>query len=336
MQSAVTTIVPDAALPVEPASKLRWPSVLAKLVAVWALVTVIAGGVVTSTRSGDADPYWPSFGGSLLPSIEKMLQDLKLLLEHNHRMLAGTLGFLTLGLAVVIHRSSEPRRWVRGLGWTAAVIVMIIGVLGGVRLKFPDVPWLPIVHVSVAYPFLGLCVAIAVVTGRVRSAMASGAAMACDAEPSKRLKLEDATWLSRGSIACALLLYCQAVLGAVPRHLYVGAIAHIFGAFVAFTVVMLVATRVLSKHSKLPSLLRPAALLVLLVVAQFFLGFTSFVVRPEGPKAPGTSLFEIVASGHQAVGALLIVTSVVLMTRAIQQRSLSITSAVSQEGGGAA
>src|SRR5262245_20468427 len=90
-----------------PAAAQRWLGPLAKLVAVWALLVIVAGGLVTSTRSGDADPAWPTFGGSLVPSLEKMLQDVKLFLEHNHRTLAATLGFLTLGLAILVTTSNE-------------------------------------------------------------------------------------------------------------------------------------------------------------------------------------------------------------------------------------
>ncbi len=288
----------------------------AKLVAGWALLVVIAGGVVTSTRSGDADPHWPTFGGSLFPSMENMLQDLKLFLEHNHRLLAATLGFLTLGLAGVI-TAGDRRGWVKWLGWLAAVTVAALAVLGGVRVKWPDVSWLPIVHVSVAYVFLGLCITLAVVTGKLWSSAA------LHSQSGRALETEDAVWLSRGSIICALVIYAQSVLGAVPRHLYVGVIAHVFGAFVVFTVVILVAARVMSRHSKVASLLRPAVLLMGLVLTQFFLGFTTFIVRPNGPKAPGSPLFEIVGSGHQAVGALLIVASVILMVRSLQHRRLA-------------
>jgi cytochrome c oxidase assembly protein subunit 15 len=312
MLNEVTT--PLAAPRAQSAHAPEWLGMLAKVVVVLAFVVVVAGSAVTSTRSGDADPAWPSFGGAALPSVTEMSENRGLFFEHGHRLIAGTTGLVTLGFAVAVWLAPERRRWVQWLGTAAGVVVIILAVLGGVRVKFKQIPELGIVHVSVAMVFISLCATLAAVTG---NRWRSGAA---ELESGKGITSEEATWLSLASLGCAAAVYLQAVLGAVPRHLYVGASAHILWAFAVFTIVVLVSSRVLSKHSHLAGVFRPAMALLFLTLIQFFLGFTTYVYRPEGRKAPGSGFFEWIASAHLAVGALILISSVVLTARAFRLR----------------
>ncbi len=319
-------------LPAEaPASRPapRWPGPLSKAVAVLSFCVIVAGSLVTSTRSGDADPAWPLFGDKIFPSPARMSEDRGLFFEWGHRTVAWSLGLLTLVLAFGLRKAHEPRRWVRALGIAAAAGVALLGALGGLRVRWSTISWLGIVHVGVAMLFLSLATALAVFLGKrwfeAPSDLASG----------RGISLEDVSWLATGSVFCAISIYAQSVLGAVPRHLDVWTIPHIIWAFGVFTCVVLVASRALSRHSHLPGLLRPAMALLVLVVLQFFLGFTTYVVRPEGQKTPGTGFYELMASLHQAAGALMMAASVVLAIRALQYRRLlqeGATGARSVEG----
>jgi len=136
------------------------------------------------------------------------------------------------------------------------------------------------------------------------------------------LSQEEASVLARSAIFLAVAIYAQIILGAVPRHLHAGVEPHILWAFAVFTAVVLLAARVMSRHSGLAGVFRPSAVLLLLVVLQFFLGFTAFVVRPGEAKAPGSGLYEVIASAHQASGALMLVASVMLAVRAVRFRRL--------------
>jgi hypothetical protein len=60
--------------------------------------------------------------------------------------------------------------------------------------------------------------------------------------------------------------------------------------------------------------------LLFLTVLQFFLGFTTFLVRPGMAKAPGSGQYELFASFHQATGALMLMASVLLMVRSLRFR----------------
>ena len=293
-----------------------WIGVLAKLTAVGAFCVVVAGSAVTSTRSGLADEHWPTFSGKVVPSLSEMRGNRGLFYEHSHRIIAGTVGILTLLLAVSLWLAPEPRGWVRGLGVAAAVIIVILALLGGltVLLKLP--PQVSIFHVSVAMVFLGFATTLACVTGK-RWLSAHE-----ELQSSKGMERADAAWLARGAVFCLVAIYAQIVLGAVPRHVHVGVVPHLAWAFVVFTAIVLVVMRVLGRHSHLPGVFRPGMLLLFLTVLQFFLGFTTFLVRPETAKAPGTGQYELFASLHQAAGALLLIVSVLLMLRALRFRYL--------------
>src|SRR5690242_7199672 len=56
---------------------------------------VIAGGLVTSTGSALAVPDWPLSFGQFFPKMEGGF-----FYEHGHRMVAATVGFLTIVLAI--------------------------------------------------------------------------------------------------------------------------------------------------------------------------------------------------------------------------------------------
>src|SRR4026207_860588 len=90
----------------------------AVLVALSTAVLIFAGGLVTSTGSGLSVPDWPTTYGWFMFTfpLDKMVGGIRF--EHAHRLIARTVGFLILVLAVWL-RLSEPRRWVRRLGYVA-------------------------------------------------------------------------------------------------------------------------------------------------------------------------------------------------------------------------
>ena len=83
------------------------------LTACSALLLVVAGGLVTSNDAALSVPDWPLSYGKLVPQLEGGIR-----FEFAHRALAATVAVLTLVLAVWLART-EPRRWVRSLGWLA-------------------------------------------------------------------------------------------------------------------------------------------------------------------------------------------------------------------------
>jgi len=248
-----------------------------------------------------------------------MSEDRGLLFEHGHRMIAASAVLLTWGLAIWLLRKGAPRGVVR-LAFGCATIGLVPAVLGGLTVLFAkeNLPGaVSIAHVSAAMAFLSLNTALATALGdrwaRARSEveMAGGIAEA------------DARSVASGAVFCAVALYLQAILGAIPRHFHGGEMGHILWAFVVFTAIWLVASKAMSLRSRLPGVFGPSMALLLLLVLQFLLGFTTYVSRPDKAKAPGSSLYEMLASAHLAAGALMLVTSVILAVRAIRIRRVA-------------
>src|SRR6202789_848375 len=120
---------------------------------------LIAGALVTSNDAGLSVPDWPLSYVSLLPPMVGGI-----FYEHGHRMIATAVGILTIVLAILLARS-EPRRWVRNLGWTALGLVIAQGILGGLTVKFLLPPPISTAHATLAQLFFITIIGITLFTG---------------------------------------------------------------------------------------------------------------------------------------------------------------------------
>src|SRR3990167_2457625 len=112
----------------------------AQFTAIATFVLLIAGGLVTSTDSGLAVPDWPlSYGMWFPPMVGGIFY------EHGHRMIAGVVGLMILGLAAWLWMR-ETRRWVRVLGYSAAGAVVLQALLGGLTVLLLLPPSVSIAH----------------------------------------------------------------------------------------------------------------------------------------------------------------------------------------------
>src|SRR5438094_6011709 len=141
-----------------------WLRRYAKFVAGATLFLIFAGAMVTSTGSGLAVPDWPlSYGMVMPPMIGGIFY------EHGHRMIAATVGLLTVIQAIWL-QLREPKRFARILGWCAVGAVIAQGLLGGLTVLLLLPPAISIGHAALAEIFFCLNVSIAVVThGSLRS-----------------------------------------------------------------------------------------------------------------------------------------------------------------------
>jgi len=141
----------------------------ALLVAGATFFLIIAGALVTSHDAGLATADWPLTEGRFLPKVESLGINTgvnmvgNLFWEHGHRMVATTVGLLTIGLVVFLVLK-EKRSWVRRLGWLALLGVVAQGLLGGLTVKL----MLPLVvssaHATLAQLFFCTTVSLAVFT----------------------------------------------------------------------------------------------------------------------------------------------------------------------------
>src|SRR5262245_34755481 len=187
-----------------------WPHRWAVVLACATFPLVWVGGLVTTTKAGMAVPDWPSTYGYnlfLYPWQSWLAGPWDLFVEHGHRLLAASVGMITIGLLVVLIRA-DRRNWVRVLGVVALVLVIFQGLLGGMRVRL-DERTFAMLHGMTGPLFFGLTVALAVITSRTWAADAAG----------------DSSSMIRGggqirilATATALFAYLQIVLGAVLRH----------------------------------------------------------------------------------------------------------------------
>src|ERR1700750_2414658 len=91
------------------------------LVACATFLLIIAGALVTSHDAGLATSDWPLSNGQVFP---KMVGNL--FWKHGHRMVATTVGLLTITLIAYLFLKEE-RRWVRRLGVFALIAVIAQG-----------------------------------------------------------------------------------------------------------------------------------------------------------------------------------------------------------------
>ena len=285
-----------------------------KLVAASVVLLIAAGGMVTSTDSGLAVPDWPNTYGHFMFSFpfEKMVGGI--FYEHGHRMIASTVGFLTIILAVWTWLI-EPRRWIRWLGVIALGAVILQGVLGGITVLYLLPAPVSIGHAGLAQLFFCLTVSLALFTS-----------------PSwrhPRLPLVDDPMLRRVTLTTTILVYCQILAGATMRHteaglaipdfplafghvvppLWSAAIAvhftHRVGAVLVTLAILATAGHVWYHHRSRTELTRPATLLVVFVITQVTLG--AFVIW--------SGLQPLVNTAHVVNGALVLATSLVLTLR---------------------
>jgi len=105
----------------------------AVLTAAATLVLLCFGGLVTSKGAGMAVPDWPtSFGYNMFFFPWSMMIG-GVFYEHSHRLLGALVGVLTVGLMAWIWWR-EPRRWLKGAAAGAVILVVVQGVLGGLRV----------------------------------------------------------------------------------------------------------------------------------------------------------------------------------------------------------
>jgi cytochrome c oxidase assembly protein subunit 15 len=185
----------------EPKS-MAWLNRFAWFTAFATLLLICSGGMVTSKGVGLAVPDWPTtFGYNMfLFPASKWIGGI--FFEHTHRLIASTVGFLTIILAAWLW-FADPRRWVRVLGIAAVGGVILQGVLGGLRVTMLK-DEIGIFHACLAQAFFGLIVIIALVTSR---SWRAGAAVA-DSDKSLRLI----------ALVTIAFIYLQLALGATMRH----------------------------------------------------------------------------------------------------------------------
>ncbi|HKB12421.1 MAG TPA: COX15/CtaA family protein [Vicinamibacterales bacterium] len=284
-----------------------------QFVAACTVLLILAGSLVTSHDAGLSVPDWPTSYGWSMFTFPPSMWVANILYEHGHRLIATSVGFLTIVLAVWLW-IAEPRRWLRWLGVAALGAIIAQGMLGGLTVLFFLPPAVSTAHAGLAEIFFCLTVAIALFTSPGWNA--AGASV------------DDAT-LRGFATATTILVYSQILIGATMRHTgaglaipdfpmmfghiipdhWDGAIAihfaHRVGALVVTLSVVSLAAFIWTRHRDRAELTRPVLLLLALVATQVTLGALTVLSRRD----PWINSFHVVN------GAMVLTTSLVITLR---------------------
>ena len=294
-------------------TETRWRYRFSILTACIAVLLLSWGALVTSIDAGLAVPDWPASFGSYDPfqtgfedpndPAARWWHRLPILAEHGHRLLGALVGILTILLAVWTWRA-DPRRWMRLLGVTALALVVVQGILGGLRVIWVSLD-LAVVHACVAQIYFSLLVAMTLFTSK--------GWLRAESVPPRSAATRR---LTRLSLATLGMLYAQIILGALLRHPGAGvnvlfATIHITGAVFVFALVIAVFTTVRRHFTGYRLLRRGAAYMMGLVLLQIALGIAAYLVLLyETSMALRSTLQVVLNSMHLVVGALLMAAAV--------------------------
>ena len=259
------------------------------------VLLLMAGALVTSNDAADSVPDWPLAYHRLVPPWVGGIR-----YEYTHRVLAAVVSILTLTLAAWL-ASSEPRRWVRGLGWTAFCLVIAQAVLGGLRVLEGHPALTATAHAILAQIFFMTLVSLALFTSPwwqrdLPTLDDSGSPSACSV-----------------SMWTMIVIFVQLILGAGFRHGAFGVIPHIIGACVVTFFVIWTGRTIRLRFRNVPELRRGVIYLHSTFGTQILLGVAAYwaILAARGAVQPSQT-YVILTVAHVLVGALTLASSLLV------------------------
>ncbi len=299
---------------------MTWLHNYSRLLAVATVLLIAAGGMVTSTGAGLSVPDWPSSYGYFMFAFPLSSMVGGIFYEHGHRLIASTVGILTIGLVICLWLY-DPRRWVRWVGVAALVTVILQGIMGGITvLYFLPTP-VSISHAGIAQIFFCLTVSLALFTS-------PGWHKTYEAT-----KHNDHI-ISTLATGLPILIYVQILIGATMRHtgaglaipdfpLVLGGLVphtwnfsiaihflHRLGGIITTLAIFATLGHLLTHHRTRRDLIRPTWFLALLVVIQVGLGGWTVLSQ----RAP------LINTAHVVTGAIVLASALVLGLRVNRHR----------------
>lgn len=235
------------------------------------------------------------------------------LYEHTHRLIGSIVGVLTILLLVAIW-AKDDRGWLKLLGVIALIAVIAQGVMGGLRVTHLS-RVLAIVHACFAQVFFGLTASLVLFTSRGWL------------QTWQRIEDAGVSRLRRLSGITLVLIYVQFIFGAILRHTGTRLDAHLLFAVLVTIHVFLLSGRVLRDYLGYFRLVRPVLVLSGLLAVQLVLGGAAYVAEFTAVgKVVSSYVSVIITTGHVAIGALMLILSVVVTVSVYRLTSTSQTS----------
>jgi len=299
-----------------------------RLVVAATVLLILAGSFVTSTGSGLSVPDWPTTYGWNMFTFPPSKMVGGIFYEHGHRLIASTVGLMTIVLAAWLWMT-DSRRWLKWFGVGALGAVVAQGLLGGLTVLFFLPPAVSTAHAALAEIFFCMTVAIALFTspGWIDGYTAAGA---------------DDARLRQLTTATTVVVYTQILIGATMRHVGAGLaipdfpwmfghivpdhwspaiaihFAHRLGALIATASILATSVYIWTRHAERPELARPATLIIFLVGAQLMLGAFTVLSRRD----------IWINSLHVVFGALVLTTALVIALRSWRVKFANAASVV--------
>src|SRR6478752_723114 len=214
---------------ISPSRSSPWPQRLAVALALVTFPLIWVGGLVTTYKAGMAVPDWPGTYGYnlfLYPWQTWLAGPWDLFIEHGHRLLGASAGILAIGLVVAV-LVTDRRPGLVAAACGALVLVIFQGALGGARVRL-DARLLAMLHGCVGPLFFAYLAGLVVVTSNWW-------------HEAEQLSSPDGQRLTRAAWTTAVIVYLQLVLGAVVRHVPLGAAPGIFRAALVCHLVLAIA-----------------------------------------------------------------------------------------------
>ncbi len=281
------------------------------------LVLIMAGGMVTGLNAGLSVPDWPDsfrFGMFFFP-LSHMTGGV--FFEHTHRLLGTLVGLATFIQTVYLFRH-ESRRWVKVTALVALLMVIVQGLMGGLRVTGhftlaksrlgmdPSTP-LAIVHGAFGQVFFAVLVFLAAVCSPTWTS---------DIKPRPRLSAHlgrGAAWVLVG------VLLVQLTLGAILRHVGGVLLLHICVAVVVLLLALFSGARAWGLNPDQPILKRVGLALLCVVTLQVLLGVCAVIALGGGGPLEHPDMAQaVITTAHQTTGAVLLAVAVLLATWSVR------------------
>ena len=312
-------------------SQSPWPHRWAWLLACATFPLIWVGGLVTTTGAGMAFKDWLTSDGHFMLFYPWLDSQGDKFVEHGHRLLGATVGFLAIGLVAVCY-ACQSSSAIRKYSLVILAGVILQGVLGGMRVVF-DERTLALIHGCTGPAFFALCVGMVVVTSRWWQEVAP---VAGTPGTKKFLRL---------AIITTTLAYLQLVVGAFVRHtphMTSDSAAVVFQAAVYFHILLAVAITVhvgMLVWQAFRNRIERGRTVVLaaLIGVQILLGASTWVVKYGLPRWATAIVGDLqfvntaenahqagIITSHVAVGSLILVTALAIAMRAGRQLRMGL------------
>ncbi len=272
-----------------------------------AMITLVAGALVTSKNAGMAFRDWPTSDGQAMltyPWLADFARDWDKFLEHGHRLAGMLIGVWSIALVTLVTKF-EQRRWVKAAAVGVLVGVICQGILGGFRVWF-DQRGLAMLHGVFAACVLSLMAVVASVLSRRWR------------DPDARCPTLRSGAVTTMALCTVIAIAAQYLLGGLIRHRGTGLHEHL--GLGILTLLIVVANAIVASRSGIPWLQWSGGMLLAIVLLQVSLGGAAWVTKfgfgTTGYVAVADSIQQIFfRTAHTVVGIVVFMTSVVHLVR---------------------